>query len=100
VSRCSHLVGSVGKSIEDIFQSDIVQDYIPKSTTSDGSSKPKIQKFITEYRGENLFEDMGDRHHTGFDNFEHKIKVNNPQKLKARIQKYVKVVENEEYLNS
>ncbi|XP_048736103.2 uncharacterized protein LOC125651518 [Ostrea edulis] len=98
VSRCSHLVGSVGKSIEDIFQSDIIQDYIPKATTTDGSSRPKIKKFIDEYSGENLFEDDGERHHTGFENFEHKVGVNNPEKLKARLQKYGKSMENEEYI--
>lgn len=98
VSRCSHLVGSVGKSIEDIFQSEIVQDFIPRPTTSDGSSKPKMKKFIDEYSGENLFEDIGERHHTGFENFEHKICVKNPEKLKARIQKYGKTLENEEYI--
>ena len=60
--------------------------------------KIKIKKFIHEYQGEDLFIDIGDRHHTGFLNFAHKIAIKNPEKLHARLQKYVKNLENEEYI--
>lgn len=58
----------------------------------------KIKKFIHEYQGEDLFIDISDRHHTGFINFAHKIAIKNPEKLHARLQKYVKNLENEEYI--
>lgn len=39
ISRCSKIVGSIGKAIEDIFQNDVIQDYIPNAAATDGSSK-------------------------------------------------------------
>lgn len=53
----------------------------PHSAATDGTSGSKIKKFIREYQGKDLFIDKGDRHHTGFLNFEHKIAMNNPEKL-------------------
>jgi hypothetical protein len=98
VSRCSKIVGSVGKAIEQIFQADIVGDFIPRSSASDDRSRSKIKKFIEEYQQEELFVDLGDRHHSGFSDFKHKIFVKNPEKLNARLQKYGKALENEEFI--
>ena len=98
ISRCSKIVGGIGKAIEDIFQNDVIQDYIPNAAATDGSSKSKIKKFVEEYRHEDLFKDKGERHHHGFENFKHEISVNNPEKLNARLKKYVKALENEEFL--
>lgn len=49
---------------------------------------------------EDLCVDKGDeRHHSGFNDFKHNISVKkNPEKLNARLNKYVKVLENEEFL--
>lgn len=44
VSRCSKIVGSVGKAIEEILQVNVIQDYIPRSPSSDGSSKAKLKR--------------------------------------------------------
>ena len=46
VSRCSKIVGSIGKVIENIFYTEVVNDYIPKASATDGSSRSKIKKFI------------------------------------------------------
>jgi hypothetical protein len=89
VSRCSKIVGSVGKAIEEI-STEVVNDYIPRSAATEGTSRDKIKKFIQEYREEHLFTDEHERHHTGFHNFEHKVVVKNPEKLHSRLQKYVK----------
>lgn len=76
VSRCSKIVGSVGKAIEEIFQVNVIQYFIPRSPSSDVSSKAKLKKFIEEYGIEDLFVDKGDeRHHTGFNDFRHNILV-------------------------
>lgn len=42
VSRCSKIVGSVGKAIEEILQVNVIQDYIPRSPSSDGSVFPNV----------------------------------------------------------
>jgi hypothetical protein len=98
VSRCSKIVGSVGKSIESIFQ-EVIQDYVPRASSSDGSSISKIKKFVEEYRSEDLFKDKNaHRHHHGFAHFKHQICVKNPDKLHFRLKKYVKALENEEFL--
>lgn len=48
---------------------------------------------------EDLYVDKGDeRHQSGFNDFRHNISVKNPEKLNARLNKYVKVLENEEFL--
>lgn len=91
-------MGSIGKAIEEIFYQEVVKDHIPRAVATDGTSRSKIKKFIREYQGEDLFIDIGDRHHTGFLNFAHKIAIKNPGKLHARLQKYVKNLENEEYI--
>lgn len=98
VSRCSKIVGSIGKAVEEIFSTEVINDYIPKASATDGRSRSKINKFIQEYKGELLFTDTRERHHTSFHNFEHKITIKNPEKLNARLQKYVKNLENEEYI--
>lgn len=91
-------MGSIGKAIEEIFHKEVVKDYIPRAAATEGTSRSKIKKFIHEYHGEDLFIDISDRHHTGFLNFAHKIAIKNPEKLHARLQKYVKNLENEEYI--
>lgn len=48
---------------------------------------------------EDLFVDKGDeRHQSEFNDFRHNISVKNPEKLNARLNKYVKVLENENFL--
>lgn len=99
ISRCSKIVGSVGKSIDNIFQTEVIQDYVPKASSSDGSSMSEIKNFVEEYGSEDLFKDKdGHRHHHGYAHFEHKICVKNPEKLNCRLKKYVKALENEEFL--
>lgn len=96
-------MGSIGKANEEIFYKEVVKDYIPRAAATDGTSRSKIKKIIHEYQGEDLFIDrfiyIGDRHHTGFLNFAHKIAIKNPEKLHARLQKYVKNLENEYIYN-
>lgn len=87
-------MGIIGKAIEEIFYKEVVKDYISRAAATEGTSRSKIQKFIHEYQGE----DLSDRHHTGFLNFAHKIAIKNPEKLHARLQKYVKNLENDEYI--
>lgn len=50
----------------------------------------KIQKFVQDYHNEGLFKDRGERFHSRLENFKHKIT--------ARLLKYVKSLENEEYV--
>lgn len=86
VSRCSKIVGSVGKAIEEILQVNVIQDYIPRSPSSDGSSKAKLKKFIEEYGMEDLFVDKGDeRHHSGFNDFRHNISVKKSREIKCQV---------------
>lgn len=54
----------------------------------------KIKKFVEEYHNEGLFEDRGERFHSGFENFKHKVVVKYPEKLQVRLLKYVKSLEN------
>lgn len=98
VSRCSKIVGTVGKSLEDVFQNELIQSYIPNASATGGSSRQKIKKFVEEYHNEGLFEDRGERFHSGCENFKHKVVVKNLEKLQARLLKYVKSLENEEYI--
>nr|XP_022295009.1 uncharacterized protein LOC111105128 [Crassostrea virginica] len=101
VSRCSKIVGSVGKAIEKIFEADFVKDYIPHTSASDGSSKAKLKKFIEEYGMEELFVNKGNerhKHHTGFNEFKHEFAVKDPEKLYSRFCKYGKALKNEEYI--
>lgn len=98
VSRCSKIVGTVGKSLENVFQNELIQSYIPNASATGGSSRQKIKKFVEEYHNGGLFEDRGERFHSGFENFKHKVVVKNPEKLHARLLKYVKSLENEEYV--
>lgn len=94
VSRCSKIVGTVGKSLENVFQNELIQSYIPNASATGGSSRQKIKKFVEEYHNEGLFEDRGERFHSGFENFKHKVVVKYPEKLQVRLLKYVKSLEN------
>lgn len=60
VSRCSKIVGTVGKSLENVFQNELIQSYIPNVSATGGSSRQKIKKFVEEYHNEGLFEDRGE----------------------------------------
>lgn len=92
------IVGTVGKSLENVFQNELIQSYIPNASATGGSSRQKIKKLVEEYHNGGLFEDRGERFHSGFENFKHKVVVKNPEKLHARLLKYVKSLENEEYV--
>lgn len=39
VSRCSKIVGSIGKAIEEIFYQEVVKDHIPRAAATDGTSR-------------------------------------------------------------
>lgn len=64
----SKIVGTVGKSLENVFQNELIQSYIPNASATGGSSRQKIKKFVEEYHNEGLFEDRGERSHSGFEN--------------------------------
>lgn len=64
----------------------------------DGFLKVKLKKFIEEYGMEDLFVDKGDeRYYSGFNDFRYNILVKYLEKLNVRLNKYVKVLENEEF---
>lgn len=54
------IVGTVGKSLENVFQNELIQSYIPNVSATGGSSRQKIKKFVEEYHNEGLFEDRGE----------------------------------------
>ncbi|CAG2220040.1 unnamed protein product [Mytilus edulis] len=98
VQRCSRLVGSLGKGIENIFETKIMHQYRRKAKSSRHSHKDSVQKFVKIYLPENLFDRNVRRHHPGFSGFNNAVVVSKPEKLSCRLKKYSKVLEDEAYI--
>ena len=55
VARCSRITGSLGKSVEDVFQHNIIDRHISSSKSSTFSDNINMSKFLHIYLKENLF---------------------------------------------
>ena len=55
VARCSRITGSLGKSVEEVFQHNIIDRHISSSKSSTFSDNINMSKFLHIYLKENLF---------------------------------------------
>ena len=55
VARCSRITGSLGKSVEDVFQHNIIDRHMSSSKSSTFSDNINMSKFLHTYLKENLF---------------------------------------------
>ena len=85
VARCSRITGSLGKSIEEIFATVIMDKFVSTSKASELSLKKNLFKFIQIYGKENLFHKFKGRHFKDFENF---MNVEKPNELQKRLTKY------------
>ncbi|XP_076080098.1 uncharacterized protein LOC143050878 [Mytilus galloprovincialis] len=89
ISRCSKIAGSLGKGIEEVFQTAIIDKYVHKSKSNSYNNSKGIAKFVNTYMKEDLFQKIKHRRHTGYENFKKIINVKNMNALHKRLIKDV-----------
>ena len=68
VARSSRIIGSLGKSVEEVFQHNIIDRHISSSKSSTFSDNINMSKFLHTYLKENLFQKMKGRKFKGLEN--------------------------------
>ena len=91
IYRAGKIIGSVGKSLDEIFQLKITEADVKEEYTKRTSFKKEIEKFCTQYSEDRLFDNIPGRHHKSFPVFELEyVKVPGPVDFKRRLFGYRK----------
>ncbi|KAK3107427.1 hypothetical protein FSP39_014343 [Pinctada imbricata] len=99
VARCSKIVGSIGKAVEQVFATDFLCDSEHFSISKKATNHVSLKKFVELYKPHDLFETNDERrHHTRYDNFKNVIRLDRPEQFIKRMKKYMKKLQDEEYL--
>jgi hypothetical protein len=98
VARCSRITGSLGKSVEELFQHNIIDRHISSSKSSTFSDNINMSKFLHTYLKENLFKKMKGRKFKGLENRINNICLKKPAELQERLTKYSKQLDKERYI--
>ena len=98
VARCSRITGNLGKSVEEVFQHNIIDRHISSSKSSTFSDNINMSKFIHTYLKENLFQKMKGRKFKGLENLMNNICLKKPADLQKRLTKYSIQLDKERYL--
>lgn len=91
IKRAGHIVGPLGKSLDDFFLKNIgemEQDQSGHATKRD--HREGLQEFVDEYLEADLFGNVSGRAHPSFPLYEPKQRIDRRPKLKARLLKYGK----------
>ena len=81
VVPCSRITGSLGKSVEELFQHNIIDRHISSSKSSTFSDNINMSKCLHKYLKENLFKKMKGRKFKGLENFMNNICLKKPAEL-------------------
>ncbi len=88
VRRAGKIVGSLGRAIDALYSSNVVD------TTNDSSYRKRhnyhedVAAFIAEYKEDNLFDFIPGRQHDAFPDFQYHLVIPQPDLLKKRLLKY------------
>nr|XP_002736791.1 PREDICTED: uncharacterized protein LOC100378528 [Saccoglossus kowalevskii] len=88
VARTSQLVGNLGSKMDQAYFSKVIDIHISRTRASKESYVDDVRKFILTYRHDGLFDVVDGRRHKDFPDFENKITIEMPQKLRTRLHKY------------
>jgi hypothetical protein len=88
VARCSQLVGSLGNSIEGVYQAEVVSKVTYKAKSRRQDTTAGVQRFVAEYINDSLFSHIPGRQHSAFSGFENVIVIDKSEKLRSRLHKY------------
>jgi hypothetical protein len=97
VVPCSRITGSLGKSVEELFQHNIIDRHISSSKSSTFSDNINMSKFLHKYLKENFYKKMKGRKFKGLENFMNNICLKKPAELQKRLTKYSIQLDKERY---
>jgi hypothetical protein len=98
VVRCSSITGSLGKSVEELFQHNIIDRHISSSKSSTFSDNINMSKFLHTYLKGNLFQKIKGRKFKGLENLINNICLKKPDELQERLTKYSIQLDKKRYL--
>ena len=93
MARCS-----LGKSVEEVLQHNIIDRHISSSKSPTVSDKGNMSKYLHTYLKDNLFKKMRGRKFKGLENLMNNICLKKPAELQKRLTKYSIQLDNERYL--
>lgn len=88
VERASQLVGTLGKDLDKVYQSQVAGTYAKKQAGSKKNYHQDIYKFVEEYIDDRLFEIIPGREHSAYTEFHFAQRIKNPNQLRNRLKKY------------
>ena len=86
--RCSKLVGSFSRHINDIYCSSVFNLFEDDSKHKEKCFMVDVTHFLNTYYCEKLFNNIPGREHASFKKFKYEIKVRDPGKFKGRMRRY------------
>ena len=99
VARCSRIIGSLGKSVEEVFQHNIIDRHFSSSKSSTFFDNINMSKFLHTYLKEKLFQKMKGRKFKGLGNLMNIICLKKPVELQKRLTMYSIQMDKERYLS-
>ena len=73
VGYMSKIIGSVGKSLEDVFMHNVMDRHVGKPKGHRADNKADVKTFVQVYRDCQLFDIVSGRAHPSFTHFLHSI---------------------------
>ena len=98
VARYSRIIGSQGKSVEEVCQHTIIDRHISSSKSSTLSDKSNMSKLPHTYLKENLFKKRKGRKFKGLENLMNNICLKKPVEFQKRLTKNSMQLDKERYL--
>ena len=93
VQRCSRIVGALGDEIDQVYTSEIAETtlHLGRHVDEKDYQANDVEKFVGMYRDEKLWKVIpGRKGHKGFSEFVNRTQIHKPEKLRERLKKYSK----------
>ena len=97
VLRTAEMVGALSTAVEEVFHKKVCLTHLHHSKSTKPVMVEQVKRFISIYKRDRLFDFVKNRKHESFGNFKHDHGMPRPAKLKARLRKHLKNMENDYY---
>lgn len=88
VWRAGKIVGSLAKSLDEVFHLNIAESELDGTNRKRHNYQEDIEAFVQEYWDDALFDIIPGRHHNTYKGFRNKIEIKNHEQFKCRLMKY------------